>query len=326
MTFCSAAPERLRPLDFADLTGWLGDDHAAALAAFRGTCDRARFDTPPPHWAALCLAAATATDPRHFFETSFCPVMAGEPAAALVTAYYEPVLEGARTGGGRFTVPLYSLPPDWPTTSPGPSRAEIVGGALAGRGLEIAWLADPVEAFFLQVQGSGRLRLPDGSLMRLGFAGKNGHPYRSIGRLLVERGEMTVDTATADAIRAWLRADAARGTRLMDENPSYVFFRELAGLPPEAGPIGTLGVPLTAGRSVAVDPEFHALGLPVWIEAETPAGPFHHLMVAEDTGGAIRGPQRADLFLGTGEAAGLEAGRTRSGGRVIGLVPRGTAP
>ncbi len=326
MTACSAAPEPLRPLDFADLAGWTGDDHAAALVAFRSTCDHARFDAPPTHWAALCLAAATATDPRRFFETAFRPVLAGDAAAALITAYYEPVLEGARTRGGRFTVPLYSLPPDLPADQPGLSRAEIVVGALSGRGLEIAWLADPVEAFFLQVQGSGRLRLPDGTMMRLGYAGKNGQPYRSIGRLLVERGEMTVETATADAIRAWLRADPARGARLMDENPSYVFFRELADLPPEAGPIGTLGVPLTAGRSVAVDPEFHALGLPVWIEAETPSGPFRRLMVAEDTGGAIRGPQRADLFLGTGEAAGLEAGRTRFGGRLIGLVPRGTAP
>ncbi len=331
MTACTMA-ESGRPLGFSDLDGWVADDHAAALAAFRATCAAAAFPAarfpagPPPGWAALCLAAASAPDPRHFFESAFRPVLSGDPAEALVTAYHEPVLDGARERGGRFTVPLHALPLGLPPGRPWLSRAEIAGGALDGRGLEIAWLADPVEAFFLQIQGSGRIRLPGGGTLRLGYAGRNGHPYRSIGRLLVERGELTLEEATADAIAAWLRADTARGARLMDENPSYVFFRELAGLPPEAGPVGTLGLPLTAGRSVAVDPAYHPLGLPVWIEAATPAGPFRRLMVAEDTGSAIRGPQRADLFLGTGAAAGVEAGGTRSGGRVIGLVPKVPAP
>ena len=187
----------------------------------------------------------------------------------------------------------------------------------------MAWLADPAEAFFLQIQGSGRIRLPDGSTMRLGYAGKNGHPYVAIGRLLVAEGWMTLDQATAQAIKDWLRADPARGAALMDRNPSYVFFREIDDLPPDAGPIGTLGLPLIAGRSVAVDPEFHPLGLPVWIEAETASGPARRLWFAADTGGAIKGPHRADLFLGTGEAAGLEAGALRSRGRVVPLVPWG---
>lgn len=321
MTACTAALP-LRNLDFADLDGWAAEDHAAALSAFRATCTAEYPAGPPPRRAELCHAAAGAGDPRRFFETAFRPVLVGDPATALITAYYEPVLDGARARGGRFTVPLHAPPPGLAPGELSLARAEIVAGGLAGRGLEIAWLADPVEAFFLQIQGSGRLRLPGGNLIRLGYAGKNGHPYRSIGRLLVERGAFTVETATADALRAWLRADPARGAALMDENPSYVFFREIDGLPPEAGPIGTLGLPLTAGRSVAVDPEFHPLGLPVWIEAATPSGPVRRILIAEDTGGAIRGPQRADLFLGTGEAAGIEAGRTRSHGRIVSLVPR----
>jgi len=320
---CSGQPAReARALSFPELDGWAADDHAAALDVFRGACAGGRFGgRSPPHWAALCVAAAGATDARAFFERHFRPVRFGDPGGALFTAYYEPVLPGSRTRAAGYSVPLYAPPADLAARQPHFSRAEIEAGALSGQGLELLWLADPVEAYFLQVQGSGRVRLPDGTSARIGYAGKNGHPYRSLGRLLVERGEMPLEAATARGIRDWLNADPARGAVLMDENPSYVFFREVADLPPEAGPIGTLGIPLTPRRSAAVDPDIYTLGLPVWIEAETPAGPVRRLMLAADTGGAIRGPQRADLFLGTGDAAGEEAGATRSGGRLVALVP-----
>jgi membrane-bound lytic murein transglycosylase A len=325
MTSCAPPP----PLTFSGLEGWAAADHAGALTEFRRVCAEARFAAaPPPHWAALCVAAAGAVDARGFFETHFWPEPRGgaDPGGALLTAYYEPVADGALVPGGRYIVPLHAPPPGLDRGAPQPTRAQIVAGALAGQGLELVWLADPAEAFFLQIQGSGRIRLPDGRLLRLGYAGKNGHPYRAIGKLLVDRGEMRLDQVTADAIKAWLRADPARGARLMDENPSYVFFRELAGLPAEAGPVGTLGLPLTAGRSVAVDPEFHPLGLPVWIEARAAPGasfaPAPGLWIATDTGGAIRGPRRADLFLGTGDAAGRAAGGFRAAGRLIALAPR----
>jgi len=317
MTGCTAAPPIAMSL--TGLPGWAEADHEAALAEFRRVCCDARYSgDPPPGWAAVCVAASRATDARAFFETAFRPRY--QSGTALITGYYEPVVEGALVPDDRFEVPLYALPADLDPSTPYLTRAEIVAGALASRGLELVWLADPVEAFFLQIQGSGRVRLPDGRLVRLGYAGKNGHPYVALGRLLVERGEMELGRVTADAIKTWLRADPARRARLMNENPSYVFFRELADLPPEAGPIGTLGLPLAAGRSAAVDPAFHPLGLPIWIDAP---GPHRGLWIAMDTGGAIRGAGRADLFLGTGAAAGAAAGALRAEGQVIGLVPKG---
>ncbi|HSF96936.1 MAG TPA: murein transglycosylase A [Thermohalobaculum sp.] len=322
MTSCGApdAPHQ----GFAALDGWEAEDHAAALAEFRRICAEARFSGAPlRHWAALCVAAARAEDPKGFFERHFEPARHDSPGGGLVTAYYEPVLDGALRPGGGYEVPLYGLPQDLDGRAPYLTRAEIGAGALAGRGLEIAWLADPAEAFFLQIQGSGRIRLQDGTERRLGYAGKNGHPYVAIGRLLVEDGEMELSAVTADAIKDWLRADPVRGAAMMDRNPSYVFFRELPDLPPGAGPIGTLGMPLTAGRSVAVDPVVHPLGLPVWIAVDTPAGPLRRLWFAADTGGAIKGPGRADLFLGSGAEAGRAAGALRARGQVAGLVPRG---
>jgi len=323
MTGCTIATRAsMPPLTFGDLSGWARADHTAALEQFRRVCRDARFEgDPPPGWAALCVSAAQAADPRAFFESAFRP----EPrdSLALLTGYYEPVIDGALVPGDRYAVPIHARPPELEAGRLYFSRAEIVAGALDGRGLELVWLADPVEAFFLQVQGSGRVRLPDGRLLRLGYAGKNGHPYEAIGRLLVEMGQMQLEQVTAQAIKDWLRADPVRGAELMDRNPSYVFFRELVGLPPEAGPIGTLGLPLTAGVSVAVDPDFNRLGLPVWIAPDAgPDAPQPGLWIAMDTGGAIRGPARADLFLGTGEAAGRQAGRLRASGRIVALVPR----
>lgn len=261
---------------------------------------------------------------RRYFETHFTPVEIRDDAAPLFTAYYEPELLGARTRSAGYETPLYAPPPE---LEPAPffTRAEIEAGALSGRGLEIAWLADPVEAFFLHIQGSGRIRLTNGDVMRVGFAARNNHPYRAIGRLLVERGEMTVETASADAIRDWLRAQPDGGEALMNENPSYVFFAERIDLDHADGPIGALGVPLTAGVSIAVDPSHQPLGAPIWAEATGVAGLDSRLTIAQDIGGAIKGAQRADLFFGAGEAAGSAAGKVRATGRMVTLLPRGAA-
>lgn len=313
------APPRADLLAFADLDGWAQDDHAAALAAFRISADT----LTDPHWLHVVRRAAVFRGndlaARHVFEEAFLPLCIGQPPA-LFTGYFEPVLNGALAPDDRFSVPLYARPPELRDGTAFFTRAEIENGALRGRGLELVWLDDPVEAYFLHIQGSGRVRLPDGRVMRLGYAGRNGHGYRSIGQELRQRG-LPADQITAQSIRALLRSDAGAG--LMDINPSCIFFREL-DLPPEQGPLGTLARPLTALRSVAVDPLFTPLGAPVWVEKHGCA-PIRSLMVAQDTGGAIKGPQRADIYFGTGDAAGDAAGTVRDAGRLVVLLPKDRA-
>lgn len=302
----SAGGASAQPLDYSDLHGWAAADHAAALSVFRTTCDL----TP---WPWLCNEAARATDARSFFETHFTPALADGPA--LFTAYYEPELEGALTPDARFAHPVYALPPEGPPAIP---RAEM-HDALRGRGLELLWLADPAEAFFLQVQGSGRVRLPDGRTVRLGYAGKNGLEYRSIGREMVRRGTMTVEQATAEALKDWIRANPEAGRALMNHNTSFVFFRTL-DLPPQTGPLGAMDRPVTAMGTAAVDPAHVPLGLPVWVEKDGDA-PLRRLFIAQDTGSAIKGPARADLFYGSGPAAGFAASDVADGGRMVVLMP-----
>ena len=234
----------------------------------------------------------------------------------LFTGYFEPELAGSRTGGGPYIFPIYALPDmaDF-------SRREIEDGqALAGRGLELAWLTDPVDVFFLHVQGSGRIRLPHGGMMRVGFGGKNGRPYTSIGKVLVARGVFGPDDVSASAIRNWVHQNGDAGRALLWENESYVFFREVSEVPADQGPLGAMNRSITAGRSIAVDPAFVPLGAPVWIEKEG-TEPMHRLMIAQDTGGAIKGAQRADIFFGTGAAAGEQAGQIKDSGRIVVLMP-----
>ena len=300
-----------RTCDFDDLQGWASDDLARALAVFCVTAGDV------PGWEALAARAGAARDARAFFEAEFTPVLIEDGAAPLFTGYYEPELRGSPVRTGDFTHPVHALPPD-PAAH---DRAAIVAGALDGQGFEIAWLADAAEAFFLQVQGSGRIVMPDGSVLRVNYAGANGRPYRSIGRVLVARGLFAPQTVTAEGIKDWIRANPAEGRALMDLNPSYVFFRVLSGLAPQDGPLGCMGRPVTALRSVAVDPAVVPLGAPVWIEA----GGMRRLMVAQDRGGAIRGAQRADVFFGTGAAAGRAAGEFHHPGRMVVLLPRAVA-
>ena len=278
----------------SDLPGWAGHDPAPALAALARQDDN------------LGRAARAATDARTFFAATFA---AGAALPGHFTGYFEPELDGAGTPSPDFPVPLHALPPGGCTLP----RAEV-DAALAGH--EIVWLRDEVDRFFLQVQGSGRVRLAGGGTLRVGHVARNGHPYRSIGKILIERGIFGPDI-TAEALKAWLRADPARGRAVMAENPSYVFFRAL-DTDPADGPPGTLGVPVTPGATIAVDPDHCPLGSPVWIETEG----FTGICIAQDTGSAIKGAGRADLFFGTGPQAGVAAGRLNHPGRFVPLVPR----
>ena len=318
--FSFAAMAQADILDFEQLEGWSMGGQAQALAAFVITCDK--LDTP--EWRPICAVAQDVpkgdeASARAFFEMFFKPVVIGQPPA-LFTGYYEPELRGSLTRGGRFTVPLYRRPPDLRDGAVYHSRAAIEAGVLAGRGLELVWVDDPVEAFFLHIQGSGRVRLPDGSHVRLGYAGRNGHGYRSVGQELIRRGLMQPHEVSAQRIKAFVRANPALGQEILASNPSYIFFRKIGDLRADQGPIGAMGRPLTALSSVAVDPRHTQLGTPVWIDKEG-ANPLRRLMIAQDTGGAIKGAQRADIFFGFGDEAGLKAGVLRDGGRMVQLLP-----
>ena len=309
-------------------------------------------------WRPACAAAEAAPSgddaaARRFFETWFAPFAASDRGAreGLFTGYFEPLLNGSRTRDARHRVPLYARPADLVTVdlgrfaedlagrrivgrvadgalAPYDSRAEIDARGLAGRAPMLVWVDDPVDAFFLQVQGSGRVRLPDGETIQLGYAATNGHPYVSIGRVLIERGALDRETVSLQAIRAWIAAHPDEARALFAANPSYVFFRELSG----EGPLGSQGAPLTPGRSLAVDRRFIPLGVPVFLVGAMPspddgaARPLRRLLIAQDTGGAIRGPLRGDVFWGFGARAAAIAGRMKHAGRIYLLLPRAIAP
>ena len=311
---------------FAALPGWQEDHIAEAIPALLRSCDR-----PPAGWDDLCRAArqlGSGDDAaRLFVEKYFQPyeVLAQGTGTALFTGYYEPEVAGSRRASAGYATPIHSRPADLHV--PYLTRAQIEDGGLRRKRLELAWLADPADAFFLQIQGSGRIRLPDGGVMRVGYAGQNGRAYVPIGRLLVDRGEMTLAEASMQSIRAWLAAHPDQAAGLMRQNPSYVFFREFFDVASELGPVGALGVPLTPGRSLAVDRRFMALGAPVFIDTTDPVDgrPLRRLMLAQDTGGAIRGALRGDVFFGWGPRAEQLAGLMKQPGRMWLLQPRGIA-
>ncbi|MEQ8901078.1 MAG: MltA domain-containing protein [Roseovarius sp.] len=304
-------------LDFSDLQGWKADDHAAALEVFLNTC----ADLDDPDWTALCALAGQRPDARAFFELFFRPVVINDGKRALFTGYFEPELNGALRPDARYRYPVYREPPEAKRSNPWLTRRDILEtDVMRGRDLEIAWVDDPVELFFLQIQGSGRIRLPDGRVIRVGYGGANGHEYRSIGVELVRRGVYDVHQVSAEVIKNWVRRNPVEGRELLMHNPSYVFFRRIDQVPAERGPLGAMNRSVTTGRTVAVDPAFVPLGAPVWIE-KAGADPMHRLMIAQDTGSAIKGAQRADIFFGTGDAAGLAAGKLRDPGRMAVLMP-----
>jgi membrane-bound lytic murein transglycosylase A len=353
--------ELLTPIAFDLIEGWADDDHSAAFAAFLVSCRRAVLHLPKTRALGIdgealrrvAAAALELRDPepleaRRFFERHFRPMQV--ESDGFVTGYYEPELAASPRRTERFPVPLYRRPPDlvevdetnrppgWDPAIrfarlgagglvPHPDRAAIEDGALAGRGLEIAWLRDAVDAYFVHVQGSARLNMTDGRLVRLTFDGKSGHGYTSIGRLAVERGWLTSEEADKAGLEAWLRANPEAGQALMRENRSFIFFRETPELKPAEGPLGAAGVPLTPGRSLAVDRTLWTFHMPVWVQADfgdpdRPGRSFRRLMVAQDTGSAIVGPARGDVFVGPGDAAGQVAGGIRHAARMTALVPR----
>ncbi|MEI6642721.1 MAG: murein transglycosylase A [Novosphingobium sp.] len=328
----------------------------AALTAFATSCPRLtrRTDTSgltrPEDWAPACAAAPgwPPEDAAGFFARYFetATVARGD---AFVTGYYEPEIAGVRTRQPGFDVPVYAMPPDLVRARPGDAaplpdgsrplgrydetggfvpyfdRTAIENGALAGKGLEIAWVADRAELFFLQVQGSGRLRAPDGTVMRLGYAGQNGYPYTGIGSVMRERGLIGTGPGqypgSMQGILRYIHEHPAEGRALMQQNRSYVFFREATG----AGTVGALGVPIAPRTTLAADPAFVPLGAPVWLQAVGPGGQsLGGLWVAQDTGGAIKGPNRFDSFWGTGEDARTIAGGMRAEGQALILLPKGT--
>ncbi|MEC8039985.1 MAG: murein transglycosylase A [Pseudomonadota bacterium] len=303
-------------LSFQDLEGWEKDDHASALQVFLNTC----MDMDQVDYAALCAVAESIENPRAFFELFFRPVLIEEAGKeALFTGYFEPELDGSLTPTARYQFPVYAKPREakgqWLT------REQIeTGETMKGRGLEIAWVDDPVELFFLQIQGSGRIRLPSGAHLRVGYGGNNGHKYRSIGQELIRRGIYKSHQVSAQVIQNWVRRNPIDGTALLRHNPSYVFFRKVTRVSPEKGPLGAMNRSITALRSVAVDPKYTPLGAPVWVEKDGD-GPMRRLMIAQDTGSAIKGAQRADIFFGTGDTAGKAAGRLRDPGRMYVLMP-----
>ena len=315
----AAASARAEMLDFEALDGWREDNHAEALVTFLRTCDL----IDAPDWRPVCAVAADVpqddTSARSFFELFFKPVVVGNPPA-LFTGYFEPELDGSTVRSGRFKYPIFRRPPELQDGTVFHSREAIENGAISGRGLELAWLDDPVDVYFLQVQGSGRIRLTDGSVMRVGYAGANGHAYRSIGQEMVRRGTHSLDQVSAPEIANWVRGNPDAGKQLLYTNPSYVFFRKIGTLDPKDGPIGAMGRSIATLRSVAIDPKFTPLGAPVWIEKDGRA-PIRRLMVAQDTGGAIKGMQRADIFYGTGSGAGDAAGTIKDPGRMVLLLP-----
>jgi membrane-bound lytic murein transglycosylase A len=356
---------RFESATWSQLPGWSADRPAAAWTALLRSCATNRLGAD---WQRVCtraraLAKVNDRSVRQFLETELTPWrivyfpngLAGpRNETGLVTGYYEPVLRGARQRGGAFQTPLYGVPDDLVTVdlgdlfpelkgqrvrgqlkgnrvTPYPDRAQLADGkALAGK--ELLWVDDPIDAFFLQIQGSGRVQLPDGATVRLAFADVNGQPYQSIGRYLVDKGEMTLEQTSAQSLKAWIRRNPDRKDELLNQNPSVVFFREEPITDPALGPRGALGVPLTAERSIAIDPRWLPLGAPMYLATSQPGSDgragspsLNRLVVAQDTGGAIRGGVRADLFFGLGEEPGNKAGRMRAPGRMWLLWPKGVA-
>lgn len=292
----------MRRVPWADIPGWDTEDHAAAWAAFAVTA----------HLIGMKDISRVHPAPRQAFEVLFTPYEVVPEGKAFYTGYYEPEIAGSLTPSARFTAALYARPPGLKPPAKWHSRAEIAAGNLLA-GHEIAWVETPIDAFFAQVQGSVRLRMEDGSVMRLGFAAKNGHPYRSIGAELIRRNVSKSGNMSPDTIRNWAHAHPDQVQALLNVNPSFVFFRKM-DLPPLTGPIGAAGKPVVAGRSLAVDPAHVALGSPVWVDCPAFG---RKLTIAQDAGTAIRGAGRGDLFFGSGKEAGSAAGSVRHNGNMI---------
>ncbi len=345
---------RLQAAAWADLPGWGRESLAPSLDAFLQSC---QVLVKQDAWKGVCAGAqtlpgASERDIAAFFELNFDPhqvVNADDTTSGMVTGYYEPLLHGSRVRTDRYRYPIYGVPPDllvvdlssvYPELEhkrlrgrlegnrvvPYAARGEIESNGAAPQGNAIVWVDDAIDVFFLHIQGSGQVALDNGERVRVGYADQNGHPFRSLGRLLIERREITAERASMQGIKDWARRNPRKVQQYLNANPSYVFFRELPRDLP--GPIGALGVPLTAERSIAVDPRVVPLGVPAYLATTYPntSQPLNRLVVAQDTGGAIAGAARVDFFWGFGDAAGSQAGKMRQAGRLWVLLPKGYTP
>ena len=335
-----AAQPGSAPVSFSEIEGWAADDHSAALACYLRSAPLTGQPVPAADKAQALLQDRQKA--RAFFEETFAAFrILGAPG--LLTSYFEPVLKGSRKQSAAYPVPLYRRPDDLAPLLPGHplsaqgftagrqtasgfepyyTRGEIEAGALAGKGLELLFVADPLEAFVMHVQGSGLIELDDGNTVRLTFDGKNGHPYSSVAKLLVQQGHLTLAQADLEGMLGWLRAQPDLRP-FLNENKSYIFFKELEGS--VAAARGSCGAGLTPGRSLAADPLYHPPGTPVWVAApalEFEGGPLRRLLAVQDTGSAIVGPQRGDIFAGMGADARRFAGRARHSCEFIVLRPR----
>jgi membrane-bound lytic murein transglycosylase A len=337
-------------LSFDGLAGWKDDDHATAYAAFRKSCGAIQHGTKAmraarPVYGALfkvCQRAAAAgtldrDQARLFFEDNFKPVRlaASGQEQGFYTGYYEPSIDGSRVKTEEYNVPLYAAPSHAVKKKQSKvfahfDRSKIEDGALAGKGLEICYVKNPVDAFFAQIQGSTRIKLDSGKVLRLNYIASNGQPYTPVGRFLVDRGIVSKEDISMDRIRDWMEANPDEGKELRRKNRSFVFFHETAlGESDEC--IGAQGVPLTPLRSAAVDKSIHVYGTPIWVDAdlpidsEKPETPFRRLLIAQDTGSAIVGPARADIYFGHGDKVASIAGRIKQFGQFVMLVPQPVA-
>jgi peptidoglycan lytic transglycosylase A len=347
---------QVEPVAFAALDGWIDDDHAAAFDAFLKSCSAILQGSPAmraarPVYGGLfkvCERASTAgalntEQARAFFEDNFKPVriVPHGDTQGFFTGYYETEVEGSRFPSNEYTVPLYAAPADAVKRRKSKvfanfDRTKIEDGAIAGKGLEICYVKDPIDAFFAQIQGSTRVKLDSGKLLRLNYIGSNGQPYTPVGRFLIDRGIIAKEDMSMDRIREWMEANPEGGKELRRKNRSFVFFQEIA-LGEQDECIGAQGIPLTPLRSLAVDRNIHVYGTPIWVDAELPIASekpdtkFRHLLFAQDTGSAIVGAARADIYFGHGEDISHIAGRIKQHGQFVMLVPRsvtvsGSAP
>jgi membrane-bound lytic murein transglycosylase A len=358
-------PSRLASMDFESLAGWGDDDHQAAFRAFQRSARAIVASEIQPRPAqsaapelianartALCAGGMAERDARRFFEMRFRPFrVVPENGRGFLTGYYEPCVPASRVETEEFRWPILARPADLVTFGVDPPPAgfpnDISGARRLGdgslvpyadraqieieRGDPIVWVRDAVEAFLMQVQGSAQVEFPDGRRARLAYDGRNGLPYASIGKILIEAGEIAEGVMSLASLKEWLRRDSARGLDVMRRNRSFVFFKLVEDFDPDLGPVAGAGVPLTPLRSIAVDRTMWAYGLPFWIDAELPwvddtPRLFRRLMIAQDTGSAIVGAPRADLFFGSGDAAGARAGAIRHPADFVVLLPRGDEP
>ena len=324
-----------KAVSWQDLPGWQEDDLRQSWPAWLKSCDALRRRNSEINWRDLCTRAASVNEGdlsavRQYFESGFQPFEVRNSSSGsehgLITGYYEPQMNGSRVKTGNYTVPLYRYPAAWTRSkpNPAPTRAELVSsGALNGS--ELVWVQDPVVAAFMQIQGSGKVQLDDGRILRLGFAGTNDQPFKSFAQWLLDRKEIGKSEATMQGIQQWARRNPGRVDEMLNANPRFVFFKELpTSSNADIGPVGALGVSLTAERSIAVDVRAIPLGAPVFLTTTKPMSSqlMQRLVIAQDTGTAIVGGVRADYFWGSGDAAAEMAGRMKQNGRVWLLLPR----